>query len=430
MQNPQSPSSAVRPAFNVLHFFLAPLILLYQSIFLALSQIWANKMRSVLTTIGIVIGVASVTTVVAALTGLRKNVLDQFESYGTNRIFIMPDQPKSGHHVRWEDLRFVPRDFDGLLEHCPDVAEMTRVCSQDHTVTNGSRTRANVEVRGIEPTWHKVENRPVVMGRPFSLIDDAAPRAVCIINDKTRDTFGLDADPSGQMLMVDGRRFTIVGMVASGTDAGMFDDGRAGLEVLIPFKIAYNPNSGMVCDVAARSPDVSQEARAELRVFMRHKRHLGVTKPDNFQVFAIQKFLDDFQTMASAVTAVASGIVAISLLVGGIGIMNIMLVSVSERTREIGLRKAVGARPSAILTQFLIEALVLCIFGGLLGLIGGEGITAIFRAIPAAKLDQATIPGWAIALSFGFAAAVGLIFGIFPAIKAARLDPIEALRHE
>jgi putative ABC transport system permease protein len=127
---------------------------------------------------------------------------------------------------------------------------------------------------------------------------------------------------------------------------------------------------------------------------------------------------------------VAGGIVAISLLVGGIGIMNIMLVSVSERTREIGLRKAVGARPSAILLQFLIEAVTLCLVGGLLGLLAGQMLVLAIKAIPGAQLDRAQIPAWAVGLAFGFSAAVGVFFGMFPAIKAARLDPIEALRHE
>lgn len=412
----------------LLRWLLALLLLIYQGMFLAMGQVWANKVRSLLTMLGIIIGVASVTSVIAALTGLKQSILAQFESFGTNRIFIMPAEPQDGHHHRWSELRFYPRDFDGLLDHCPSVASMTRVCELDRTVSFGAHAKQNVTVRGIEATWHAVESRPVVRGRPFSLIDNSQPRAVCLINEKTRNTFGLDADPSGQALMIDNRRFTIVGMVASSTS--VFSDNRGRLEVFIPFKIAYAPDRGMVCDVASRSPDVSLEARAEVHAFLRRKRHLGMTKPDNFKLVAVQKFLDDFQTMATAVTAVASGIVAISLLVGGVGIMNIMLVSVSERTREIGLRKAVGAGPSAILLQFLVEALVLCLLGGALGIIAGEGITLLLKSIPAANLGKAAIPGWAVALSFSFAAGVGLIFGMFPAIKAARLDPIEALRHE
>ncbi|MCC7407051.1 MAG: FtsX-like permease family protein, partial [Phycisphaeraceae bacterium] len=137
-----------------------------------------------------------------------------------------------------------------------------------------------------------------------------------------------------------------------------------------------------------------------------------------------------FNTIAATVTAIAGGVVGISLLVGGVGIMNIMLVSVSERTREIGLRKSVGARPAAILLQFLVEAITLCLVGGLVGLVIGQLITWGMGKIPGAQLDRAYIPGWAVVMAFGFSAAVGVFFGLFPAVKAARLDPIEALRHE
>ena len=153
--------------------------------------------------------------------------------------------------------------------------------------------------------------------------------------------------------------------------------------------------------------------------------------PDNFGIEAVQKYIDQFNKVAVMITLVAGGIVGISLLVGGVGIMNIMLVSVSERTREIGLRKAVGARASAIMLQFLVEAVMLCLIGGLIGILGGQMLTSIMAAaLPAAKLGKAHIPLWAVALSFGFSAGVGVVFGMFPAIKAARLDPIEALRHD
>src|SRR5690606_2536659 len=149
-----------------------------------------------------------------------------------------------------------------------------------------------------------------------------------------------------------------------------------------------------------------------------------------FRVEIIERFLQQFNQIAGVVTMVAAAVVGISLVVGGVGIMNIMLVSVSERTREIGLRKAVGARPAVVLVQFLIEAVVLCLVGGLMGLLIGQGLTMAIRQSPGAALDKAAIPVWAIILSFGFSAAVGVIFGMFPAVKAARLDPIVALRHE
>ena len=414
-----------------LQLLFSPFVLIYQSVFLALGQVWANKVRSLLTMIGIIIGVASVTAVVAALTGLKKNVLSEFESFGTNKIYVVPWASDEGRRIyRNMDLRFHPHDFDTMLEHCPAVARFSRVCTIDRTISFGARAEQNVEVTGIEPAWHQVENRSVLLGRPFSLIDNQQARAVCMINEKAQKSLGLNADPVGQAILIGDRRFLVVGVVESRAESSMFGEGRSDVEVFIPFSTAYAISQRMIVFASSQSPELSDEARAQLRFYLRHKRHIAASKPDNFRLEVIQKYVDEFKSLASAVTVVAGGVVGISLLVGGVGIMNIMLVSVSERTREIGLRKAVGARPAAILLQFLIEAMVLCLLGGVVGLLGGEAITALLKSLPSAKLDKAAIPSWAVALSFGFAAAVGLIFGMFPAIKAARLDPIEALRHE
>jgi putative ABC transport system permease protein len=179
-----------------------------------------------------------------------------------------------------------------------------------------------------------------------------------------------------------------------------------------------------------KSPDLFEDVKAEVKLYLRRVRHLGPDEPDTFGVEAIDQVISQFNKVAAGITAAAGGIVGISLLVGGIGIMNIMLVSVSERTREIGLRKAVGARPEVILLQFLVEAVVLCLVGGLVGLAIGQGMVFGLRAIPDSPMKGAFIPPWAVALAIGFSAGTGVIFGMFPAIKAARLDPIEALRHE
>jgi putative ABC transport system permease protein len=211
----------------------------------------------------------------------------------------------------------------------------------------------------------------------------------------------------------------------------MFGGQDKALEIQIPFTTAWKGREPWMMAIATcRSADVADEALAEVRFYLRLVRDLKPGEPDTFRVEVMQKYLQQFQTVAMAITIVASGVVGISLLVGGVGIMNIMLVSVSERTREIGLRKAVGARPSAILLQFLVEAIVLCFLGGLMGTVLGEGLTKAMASIPKAQLDKAYVPFWAIIVSFGFAAGVGVFFGMFPAVKAARLDPIEALRHE
>lgn len=413
-------------------FRLARLIAV--SFVLALGQIWANKTRSILATLGIVIGIASVTAVIAALTGLRAKVLSDFEAFGTNKLFIMPRQPDNGpgNNISRHDIRLTPGQVSGMLEHTPSLDAFTRMAEHGTAVTFGDQTIEAASIKGIDPAWHEIETRYVSVGRPFSVVDDYNARPVCLITTTTRDELRLPRDPVGESIYMLDRRFEIIGVVDPPRDlGGMFGGGGISNEIFVPFQTLWDVADPFMYVIAnARNPEVSDEARAEVRFFLRQSRDLAPDEPDNFRVEAMGQYVEEFQTLAAGVTAVAAGIVSISLLVGGIGIMNIMLVSVSERTREIGLRKAVGARPAAILLQFLIEAVTLCTFGGLLGLLGGQGLAILLKKIPNAQLDQAYIPVWAIVLSLGFAGSVGVIFGLFPAIKAARLNPIEALRHE
>ena len=409
-------------------------VLVYQSVVLALGQVWTNKLRSILTTLGIVIGVASVSTVVAALTGLQKRVLNEFESFGTRKVFIFPSRPDTGSRrvgTPFVVRRLEPEIFDGVLQFAPSVESFGRNKRTQMNVSFETNT-LSLQVSGIEAAWHNIENRFVTVGRPFTLIDTEQARPVALVTPKLQDRLGLDRDPTGQSILIDGRRFTIVGVVEAARETTFLGDGSEDLEVYVPFSTIHRmrPFNGTFVVAQAVSTSQAPEAVAELRFFMRQKRGMAVGEPDDFRVEYIDRFVQQFNSIAIAITAVATGIVAISLLVGGIGIMNIMLVSVSERTREIGLRKAVGARPSAILFQFLIEAVVLCLIGGIVGLAIGQGLVAAVSKIPQAGLADASIPPWAIALSFGFSASTGVIFGMFPAIKAARLDPIDALRHE
>lgn len=413
-------------------------VLFYQSLFLALGQIWNNKLRSMLTTVGIVIGVASVTAVIAALTGLKQNVLAEFETIGTNKIFVFPSRPEHGPLRNAPNVlfRFQPQHFDGMLAHCPSVQGFTRMTSLSLTVGYGDRREEAVQVVGIEQDWHKLENRFVTVGRPFTLVDTEQSRPVCLINPKLQDKLALDRDPTGQQILVGGRQYMVVGVVEPRVESSMFQMGVSENEVFVPFSTAWQLSRArqslppMHVVAASRSPDVSAEAIAEITFFLRKRRQINPGEPDTFRTAAVEQFVQSFQSVATGITIVATGVVGISLLVGGVGIMNIMLVSVSERTREIGLRKAVGAPPAAILLQFLVEAVTLCLIGGLVGVLAGQGLTAAIASIPNAKLGNAHIPAWAVALSFGFATLVGLVFGFFPAVKAARLDPIEALRHE
>jgi putative ABC transport system permease protein len=409
--------------------------LLLRSALLALAQVWANKGRSILTTIGIVIGVAAVTTVIAALSGLRANVLRDFESIGAGKLFIFPHWPDQGtqRHASWRSIRFTPEQTEGLTEHCPSVECFTRQADRSGIAVEFDKQTTDAVIRGIEPEWHRIENRSVVLGRPFSLIDNEQAQPVCLVTESLRDRLRLDRQCMGQRVLVDGRYYLIVGVVEPPTDFGMFGGGPKEEEILIPFSTYWKTYGGRGWSyiiAVSKSPTVSDEARAEVSFFLRQRRHLKPGESDTFQIEVVQQYIDKFNQLSTMVTLVAGGIVGISLIVGGVGIMNIMLVSVSERTREIGLRKAVGAGAGAILMQFLVEAVVLCLIGGLIGLALGQAFTAALGKILGAKLEHAFIPGWAITLSLGFAAGVGVLFGMFPAVKAARLDPIEALRHE
>ncbi|MCK5000377.1 MAG: ABC transporter permease [Anaerohalosphaera sp.] len=422
---------------TILYGIAALIRLFIQSVLLALGQIRANKIRSALTTVGLVIGVASVTGVIAALTGLQTKVLDEFETMAnTNSIFIMANRPDTGphRHASWRNIILKPEEFEDMLENCPSVEQFARTCQSSQSARFGDKTLESVSITGIDKAWHNVENRAVIMGRPFSAIDAQHARQVCLITPTLRDKLHLDRDCTGQNIISGQRSYKIIGLVEEKDQPslfGMIGDRAPQGEIFVPFETLYKilGKPWIFVVASSRTPQLSEEAQAEIKFYLRRVRKLKPGEPDTFRLEAVEKIVEGFKRISAVMKAIAGGIVSISLVVGGVGIMNIMLVSVSERTREIGLRKAVGARATTILLQFLIEAVILCMFGGLIGIGFGQLIAWSMTIIPNG-LDKAHIPFWAIILSFGFSAIVGVVFGMFPAIKAARLDPIEALRHE
>ncbi len=404
-----------------------------QAILLALSQIWVNKTRSFLTALGIIIGVASVTSVIAALSGLKTKVLTEFEKIGANKMLIFPDRPDDAPRNRYpfEKIRLKPEELIALRDNCPSIVDLTPQTNFGAAIAYGSEVREGVTITGIWPGWHKIENRDILFGRPFTRLDEDDARQVCLVNDAAIRELHLPNDPTSEHMLIGGRRFQIVGVVET-VQTNIFGRGTVSSEVYVPFSTAakfQDPDFFFHITCRIASPEHADEAKAEARFVLRHARHMEPDEPDTFRIAPIDQFIEQFKALAAGITAIAGGIVGISLLVGGIGIMNIMLVSVSERTREIGLRKAVGATPAAIMMQFLLEAVTLCFVGGMIGVAIGEALALAMSKIPGADL-QASIPWWAVFMSFGFSAFVGVVFGMFPAIKAARLDPIDALRHE
>jgi putative ABC transport system permease protein len=432
-------------------------LLLYQSIVLALSQIWANKVRAVLTTLGILIGVAAISAVIALFSGMKDRVLAVFVAYGTNKIFIHPQWRKTDRgRWAWTKVCFKNSDFDEFLARCPSIASYTRDAAYGGLPVSYRAQSAEdrTDFHGIDPTWHAIERRGPSVGRGLNTLDSQYVRRVCLINEHLRDELRLDRDPTGAVIdVVYFGRMLVVGMVEQPV-AMMGSNAEMG-EIFVPFTFSttrYFFPTWYGVTATAKSRDAVDEAKAEVEFYMRHTRHLRPGEEDNFRVETAARAVEEIDKLATTLTTVAGGIVAISLLVGGVGIMNIMLVSVSERTREIGLRKAVGARPGAICLQFLVEAVVLCLLGGALGLIVGQALTSGVAAFLPSDPNQwmnfdpmrnqaapkvtkwgglgIVLPASAIILAFTFSAGVGVVFGMFPAIKAAMLDPIEALRHE
>jgi putative ABC transport system permease protein len=408
--------------------------LIVQSALLALSQIWVNKTRSILTTLGIIIGVSSVSAVIAAMSGMNNKIMENFETFGTKKIFLWPERPSSGpkKNVDWWQIRFKLEEFDGMLEYCPSVEFKSFISNGENLPARCDETTVeSVRLTGVEADWFEIENRPIVMGRPFSHLDQVQGRKVCIISEKLRDKLKMDRECTGQTITFGYHTFLVIGMLEEKPDMMFNMNNRDNLEAYIPFLTMRKIVNNVWFQVMAscKSTELAEEAKAEIQFFLRRTRHIRPGEPDTFGVFLMENEVKQVMRVMGMMSLVAFGIVSISLLVGGVGIMNIMLVSVSERTREIGLRKAVGAKPSAILTQFLVEAVVLCMIGGLIGVGFGHLFTKIISN-SAPLMEGAKIPFWAILLSFGFSAAVGIIFGMFPAIKAARLNPIDALRHE
>jgi len=314
--------------------------LVFQSIALATSQIWANKVRSVLTTLGIIIGVASVTAVIAALTGLKTTIMADLETFGTNKIFIGPQWPDKGplKKASWRLIKFKPEHFDGILQHCPSVQEFTRISGFNESVKHGERSIESASITCVDTGWIKIESRGLLEGRPFSLVDETQGRRVCLIDPLLRDKLHMDKDCVGEFITIGNNLFRVIGVLEERPSMGMaFGGGRGeNFEVFIPFTTHYRMEEPWFHVMAAsKSPQLSDDAKAEITFFLRKTRRIKPGNPNTFRVQTVESEVRIFKRVMATITAVAGGIVGISLIVGGVGIMNIMLVSVSERTREI-----------------------------------------------------------------------------------------------
>jgi putative ABC transport system permease protein len=399
---------------------------------IASSALRANPLRSTLTTLGIIIAVAAVIAVVSIIQGLQYLIVGQLEEVGTNFLIVLPRRDQQGGPgVVSRQVKLTWEDGQAISHEVPGVDLITPVIAGRKEVKYRDRRHDPDFVLGVNDDFSEVHKYFVERGRFFSDIDLRHRRKVVVVGQAVVDELRLGNDPVGKEIYVGNLPATVIGvMEEKGQSLGQdLDD-----MVFVPFETSLQLFGRRAGDQVQLRLKAEQDSLDEVvdgitRV-LRRRHKIPEDEPDDFQVLRQDDLLDLYRSILGGVTAVIGGVVGVALVVGGIGIMNIMLVSVTERTKEIGIRKAVGARKHDILLQFLIEAVALALLGGVLGLALGYGIGVLVIHLVPVDLPPAHIPIWAVLLAFGFSAVVGIFFGIYPAGKAARLDPIEALRYE
>lgn len=391
---------------------------------LAFNALRTNKVRSLLTMLGIIIGVASVILLVSIGTGLQNYVTEQFASLGSNTIMVMAgsvDVSQGPRGAMMSTSKFELSDVSDLERGSDSIKQVSPMVQGFGTFSYEGNT-SSTEVWGTWENYFDIAKFEPEFGRIITQNDVERTRRVIVLGHKPAvDLFGEEVNPVGKNLSLNDIQFEIVGVMKSkggGGAMGSADDFTA-----IPLTTAmrqFDRDRPFMMFVEAKDPSSVTQAKEDTEKILRRR-----LKEDEFTVVESTQLLETITQFLNVITAALGGIAGISLLVGGIGIMNIMLVSVTERTREIGLRKAVGATSQDILMQFLIESVILSLFGGAIGItLGALGSYGINQFV------NTSVTSWSVMLAFGFSATIGIIFGVAPAVRAARLDPIEALRYE
>ena len=401
--------------------------MLLEAIKLALQSIRRNALRSFLTVLGIVIGVGAVIAMVTIGNGTTAKVSADLAKLGSNLLFVSPGQFGPGR-ASSDAKAFNARDVDAMRSQLGGVRAVAPVAQKSVTVIYGAESR-NTVVTGTDNAYFVTQDWMLTAGRSFLDGEVRAGRAVCVIGKTVRDELFGRADPIGQSIRVQNVSCEVIGLLEAkgqssfGTDQ---DD-----IVIVPIRafhrrIAGNTDVARIY-VSARDGVDTAKVQADIERLLRERRNISRGEEDDFTVRDMRQIVQAAAGATTVLTGLLGAVAAVSLLVGGIGIMNIMLVSVTERTREIGIRLAIGAVEGQVLLQFLVEAVMLSLFGGLIGVLGGLALAGLGTArLGVPFLLDPTI----IVVAFGFSALVGVMFGYFPARRAARLDPIEALRRE
>ena len=411
-------------------------MLISQNILTALRGLMANKLRSALTILGIVIGVAAVVALMAIGSGATSSITNSISSNGSNLLNIQAgrsQRPAPGAQVAPTYLTYA--DYEALSRTLTDIAGIAPAYQSRFTITQGTQS-STTSVTGVTEDYLKVHTYDVEFGRALTASDRSKQSQVAVIGATTAtDLFPSASAAIGKTIKINNADFTVVGTLKSKGSSGFTNEDDV---VFVPLETGYSKlfGSNAVANgekvvnaiaVSASSADTVDSVSAQITFVLRHQHHLKPGVLDDFRISNQAALLTTLTSVTATLTTFLGAIAALSLLVGGIGIMNITLVSVSERTREIGLRKAVGARKDHILFQFLVETMTLSISGGVIGILLGAGIAGVVTAL---GLITAQVTLSSVMLSFFFAVAIGLFFGIYPAYRAANLHPMEALRSE
>ncbi len=410
---------------------------LLEGIFIALASLVANKLRSILTLIGVIIGVMTVIAITSIIAGMNKYVADQLSSVGSDTFFINKWGLIMSEDEWWEALKrksITLSDMKAVEDHCPSCYKVGASADVSRRVKRSNVYLDDVTIAGVTANLIDIIDIKVEQGegRYVSRFEEEHNRTVAFIGWEIKDKLFGQVDPIGKDIKIGNQKFRVVGIAEKrGSFLGQSKDNFVHVPITTFFKHfgrhRYGREVSVDIVVKAASFESMNEAMDQARVILRARRHVPYNKQDDFAMMTGETFMDLYRQFTSTAYLTMIGISSIALLVGGIVIMNIMLVSVKERTREIGIRKALGARRKDVLWQFLIESVTLAMVGGMLGVLLGLGagkVVAMNSPLPASADPFWIVTGLVLATS------VGLVFGVYPAVKAARLDPIEALRYE
>ncbi len=400
-----------------------------ESVLIALAGLKANKLRAMLTMLGIIIGVGAVIAMVSIGMGVKDKVETSIAGLGSNLLVVTPGASNAGgsRQAAGSSITLNEKDALAIAQDVPGINLVAPAVSRSYQVVFGNQNWTT-SVQGTTPDIQGIRSYNVEEGAFFTSQDVETRARVAVLGKTVAENLFNGGTPIGQTIRINNAPFRVVGVLeAKGESSGGNQDDT----VIIPLKTAQERLMGITyvqnINVQATGTDVIYQAQEDITTLLRARHKLATTTPDDFTVRNMVAIMATADETTSMITALLAVVAALSLLVGGIGIMNIMLVSVTERTREIGIRKALGARYHNILLQFLIEAIVISVAGGLLGIALGIGASYVISSIAGWKT---VISSLAIIAAFGFSVFIGLFFGIYPARKAALLDPIEALRYE